>query len=155
MKLELTIVRFARHHDAYNTGELAGFLPARARQLIAEKLAAYVSGPVPEGVTAKEQPTAVVTAGALPYGASGPTDQPEERARREQLIRRVQGLSVAQAVEAIKGMDGVQDLEILQEGEVLHPEYQGGRKGVLDAIAGRVKALQAEEQERLAAEGTR
>lgn len=145
-----TIVRFARQHLTYNAGELAGFPPHTAGPMIAKKVAAYVSGDVPSGIDAQAA-LAGEAASAAPAGALTPgspalvpagTGDATEDARLGTLKAATGGLNVSQAQGLIEQTGSIPDLVAIRAGEILHPDYQGGRKGVLEAIEARIADLQ-------------
>lgn len=130
-----TIVRFQRAYGVYFPGDVAGFEPALARDLIARGTAEYASGIDPR------EPAAA--AASAPAPAPGlPTGSIDE-AEALRLRSLTHTLNATDAIAVIDGETRQDALELLLQGEVVHPEYANGRKTVLEAIGERLKALKA------------
>lgn len=66
----------------------------------------------------------------------------EEDESTAPTLQGIQKLNAKEAAEEIASIDDPRFLTVLEEQELSHPEYDGGRQGVLQAIARRRKELE-------------
>lgn len=126
MAEEKAVVRFLKQHKAYNPGERAGFPLAEAKRMI--------------GLGAVVLDDDTVTMANL-----GLTGKAEVEA--DAVDTATHELTVEQCVKHIKSIDDLEALQALWEGEMEHPNHDGGRRGVLNVIRARAEELKPDETE--------
>ena len=127
--LGATIVTFTRWYQGYNAGEVAGFPPAKAGELINGGVALYKDGPVPPNMK---------TATAAPADDAGGDNA---GGKPGDLATATHALNAKDAVALVEGLTSADDVAKVRDGEVHHPKYTGGRQSVLDALDARAKAI--------------
>jgi hypothetical protein len=124
------VVKFQKKYKQFNASERAGFPFAKAKAIILQGFAVLDDSEV--------------TLGALGLTETGKDAGAPDL---EEYSTKTHELNAAQCYELIPTVKTLEELQPLWEGEKAHPNHEGGRKGVLQAMQVRAQELKDEAEQ--------
>lgn len=123
------IVRMLRHHKGLNSGERASFSYDEVRELV-------------------NQGFAVLDDESVTLAMLGLKEDSDDDQEEQSIDTRTHEFTVEQSVELIAKVNDLEELQVLWDGEQAHPNHEGGRKGVLQAMQARAQELKADAEKK-------
>lgn len=121
------VVTLIRNHDIYNARERAAFPLAHAKNLIKKGYAVL-----------SDKDVTMAALGLTEQGKE--TDEPDMDA----ISTVTHEHNAEQCYELISSIGTLEELQAIWDGEKNHPNHEGGRKGVLQAMQARAQELKDE-----------
>ena len=126
-EVKTAVVKFVKNHRQYNTSERASFEYDVAKDLI-------------------QKGKAVLDDEDVKMAHLGLTEEGKDAGEPDldELSTKTHELNATQCYELIESVKTLEELQPLWEGEKSHPNHEGGRKGVLQAMQARAQELKDE-----------